>query len=237
LIGGLGSNISSWDKQVEYYKKHFSILVFDNLGSGKSDEPRSKNSMELFASNTYEIIKKLEIKKTHIIGKSMGGMIAQVFASKYHRAVDKMVLACTSASRDNIGKEIIKIARKTAKNVGLKELWFNALLLGYSRKYVVKNFNYYKKTKVENSDKEVNGYLKQCDAIDKLDNKKYLKNIKCKTLIIYGKNDLIVDPAKSVEIAKNVLDSQVISFPGGHGFWKEHVKLVDEEVVNFLING
>ena len=61
LIGGLGSNISSWDNQIKLYKKHFSILVFDNLGSGKSDEPRDANSMELFADNTFEILKLLKI--------------------------------------------------------------------------------------------------------------------------------------------------------------------------------
>ena len=104
--------------------------------------------MEIFASNTLEILDHLKIRRTHIIGKSMGGMIAQVFAGKYKNRVDKLVLGCTSATRDDIGKEIINIAKKTAKNVGLKELWFNAFLLGYSREYVSKNFNAYKKTKI-----------------------------------------------------------------------------------------
>ena len=40
FIGGLGSTISSWEDQVEYYKNHFSILTFDNLGSGKSAKPQ-----------------------------------------------------------------------------------------------------------------------------------------------------------------------------------------------------
>ena len=105
----MGSDITSWDKQVENYRKYFSILVFDNLGSGKSDEPRSGHSMEIFASNTLEILDHLKIRKTHMIGKSMGGMIAQVFAGKYKKRVDKLVLGCTTATRDNIGKEIINI--------------------------------------------------------------------------------------------------------------------------------
>ena len=232
----MGSDITSWDKQVENYRKYFSILVFDNLGSGKSDEPRSGHSMEIFASNTLEILDHLKIRKTHMIGKSMGGMIAQVFAGKYKNRVDKLVLGCTAATRDDIGKEIINIAKKTAKNVGLKELWFNALLLGYSREYVSNNFNSYKKTKVDNSENSINGYLKQCDAIEKLNNIKYIKKIISKTLIIHGKDDLIVDPKKSYELALHIKNSQLISFPGGHGFWKENVSLVDNEVVDFLIN-
>jgi len=192
--------------------------------------------MELFSSNTFEILKTLKIKRTHIIGKSMGGMIAQVFAAKYQRMTDKLILACTSASRDEIGNEIINIAKKTAKKVGLKELWYNALLLGYSRKYVIRNFKDYKKTKVSNNEDDIEGYLKQCSAIEKLSNIKYLSNIKAKTLIIYGKNDLIVDPSKSIELAKKIYHSQVIGFPGGHGFWKENSHLVDNEVLDFLVN-
>ena len=72
--------------------------------------------------------------------------------------------------------------------------------------------------------------------IEKLSNIKYLSNIKAKTLIVYGKNDLIVDPSKSIELAKKIYHSQVIGFPGGHGFWKENSHLVDNEVLDFLIN-
>ena len=99
---------------MEYYKRYFSVLVFDNLGSGKSDEPKSNHSMEIFASNTLEILDQLKIK-THVVGKSMGGMIAQVFAAKYKNRIDKLVLGCTSATRDNVGKEIIDIAKKLQK--------------------------------------------------------------------------------------------------------------------------
>ena len=236
LIGGLGSNISSWDNQIKLYKKHFSILVFDNLGSGKSDEPRDANSMELFADNTFEILNLLKIKKTHIVGKSMGGMIAQVLCSKYPRYINKLVLGCTAASRDNVGKEIIAIAKKIAKNVGLKELWFNALMLGYSRDYIMRNFKEYKNTEVLTNKKNLDGYLKQCKAIERLNNIKYLSRIKCETLIVYGKNDLIVDVSKSHELAKLIKNTQTISFPGGHGFWKENGDLVDQEIIDFLIN-
>ncbi len=236
FIGGLGSTISSWEDQVEYYKNHFSILTFDNLGSGKSAKPQINYSMEIFAENCYEIMSKLDLPSAHVVGKSMGGMIAQVFASKYPKRVNKLVLACTCASRDKIGKELISVSKKIASNVGLKEIWFNALLLGYSREYVESNFSDYKKNKVENNKSYIDGYLNQCNAIESLDNIKYLKKIKSKTLIIYGKNDLIVAPKKSIEMAKFVKWCQVIGFPGGHGFWKENKTLVNEEVLNFLVD-
>ena len=212
------------------------MLTFDNLGSGKSAKPEIDYSMEIFADNCIEIIRKLNISRTHVVGKSMGGMIAQVLASKYPKNVNKLVLACTCASRDKVGKEIISVSKKIAKNVGLKEIWFNALLLGYSRDYVDRNFSTYKNSKIKNKEKDIRGYLNQCKAIESLDNIDYLKRIKAKTLIIYGQNDLIVSPKRSIEIAKFVKNSEVIGFPGGHGFWKENSNIVDKEVLDFLIN-
>jgi pimeloyl-ACP methyl ester carboxylesterase len=166
----------------------------------------------------------------------MGGMIAQVFAAKYKSKVRKLVLACTCASRDKVNQEIIRVSESIVSKVGMKEIWFNALLLGYSRSYVKSNFLKYKKTKFNNSRKEIEGYLNQCKAISSLNNNEFLKQIKAHTLIVYGKDDLIVPSEKSCEMAKFIRNNQVISFPGGHGFWKENKNLVNPEVFEFLIN-
>ena len=65
--------------------------------------------MEIYADNCNEILDKLKIKETHVIGKSMGGMIAQVFAAKFKTKVNKLVLACTCSSRDKINEDFKKI--------------------------------------------------------------------------------------------------------------------------------
>ena len=193
-------------------------------------------TMEIYADNCNEILDKLKIKKTHVIGKSMGGMIAQVFAAKFKTKVNKLVLACTCSSRDKIKEEIINVSKKIVSKVGMKEIWFNAMLLGYSRDYIKENFAKYKKTKFSKSKKEIEGYLNQCRAISGLRNNHYLTKIKSETLIIYGKDDLIVPPEKSCDMARYLRNNQVISFPGGHGFWKENKDLVNPEVYEFLVN-
>ena len=58
FIGGLGSNISSWDEQEKFFKDYFSILRFDNLGSGKSSNIDDSLTMEIYAENCNEIFEK-----------------------------------------------------------------------------------------------------------------------------------------------------------------------------------
>ena len=65
FIGGLGSNISSREDQMKYLSKYFSVLIFDNLGSGKSNKPDTDYSMEMFASNCNEIMELLIIPSAH----------------------------------------------------------------------------------------------------------------------------------------------------------------------------
>ena len=212
------------------------MIAFDNLGSGKSSNVGKPLTMEIYADNCFEILEQLKIESAHVVGKSMGGMIAQVFAAKYSKKVKKLVLACTCSTRDRINQEIIDISQKIVSKVGMKEIWFNAMLLGYSRDYIKANFSKYKKTKFSDSKKEIEGYLNQCKAISKLDNNHYLLKIKSDTLIIYGKDDLIVPPEKSCEMSRYLTNNQVVSFPGGHGFWKENKALVNPEVYEFLID-
>ena len=98
------------------------MIAFDNLGSGKSSNIGKPLTMEIYADNCFEILEQLKIENAHVVGKSMGGMIAQVFAAKYSKKVKKLVLACTCSSRDRITQEIIDISQKIVSKVGMKEI-------------------------------------------------------------------------------------------------------------------
>ncbi|MEX0998454.1 MAG: alpha/beta fold hydrolase, partial [Thermodesulfobacteriota bacterium] len=109
LICGLGSQLQSWATQVPIYSKHFKVIVFDNRGSGKSDKPEEKYLTSDMADDTAALMEELGIESAHIVGKSMGGMIAQWLAIKYPKKVQKLVLGCSSASRDEVGNEILRM--------------------------------------------------------------------------------------------------------------------------------
>lgn len=100
MIMGLGANRSGWSPQISFFKKHYTVVTFDNRGVGKSDKPEGPYSIRMMADDTVKLMDHLEIKKTHIMGASMGGMIAQELAINYPERVSKLVLACTFACKD-----------------------------------------------------------------------------------------------------------------------------------------
>ncbi len=94
LVHGFGVKKEVWMAQVGDLSQHFKVIRFDNRGSGKSSRPSGTN-MDIFTEDIKNFLDYLQIEKTHVIGWSLGGMIAQNFVLKYPEKVDKLILICT----------------------------------------------------------------------------------------------------------------------------------------------
>ena len=92
LLHGFSDRKEHWRAQVGDLSNHFKVIRLDNRGAGKSD---GEYSMEVYASDVAGLIDNLEIGRAHIIGHSMGGMIAQNFAILYPKKVNKLILLNT----------------------------------------------------------------------------------------------------------------------------------------------
>ena len=96
-----GAFISStmWEKQVNYFSDIFQTIIFDIRGHGKTGpSTRKKYSVELYADDLIKLLDALKIDKPIICGISLGGMIAQVFATKYPKRLSALILADTAAT-------------------------------------------------------------------------------------------------------------------------------------------
>ena len=239
LIGGLGSQIQSWAAQVPIYSKYFHVIVFDNRGSGKSDKPDFPYTTELMADDASMLLDTLGIESAHIAGKSMGGMIGQWLAIKYPQKVKKLVLGCTSASRDDVGNEILGMGREIATKIGMKAVWLAAIFWGYTREYIEKNLSSIKQTleAIPEDPEALTGYIRQSFACQGHNIRDLVGRIKAPTLVMIGENDLSVSPKRSREIAELIPGAELKVFKGvKHGFWRERQEDVDKGVLDFLLS-
>ncbi|MCX6655675.1 MAG: alpha/beta fold hydrolase, partial [Candidatus Bathyarchaeota archaeon] len=76
MIIGLGSDQSNWRLQTGLFKKYYRTITFDNRGAGRSDKPTGPYTINMMADDTVGLMDHLGIEKAHILGVSMGGMIA-----------------------------------------------------------------------------------------------------------------------------------------------------------------
>lgn len=76
LIHGLGSSCLDWELQVPVFAQHYRLVLVDVRGHGRSDKPRERYSIAGFTADLVALIEHLQLPPAHVVGLSMGGMIA-----------------------------------------------------------------------------------------------------------------------------------------------------------------
>jgi 3-oxoadipate enol-lactonase len=92
LIHGLGSSTRDWEHQIEYFARHYQVIVFDARGHGRSSKPPGPYSMTLFATDTARLLQALDAHPAHVVGISMGGMIAFELTLSHAELVKSLVI-------------------------------------------------------------------------------------------------------------------------------------------------
>ena len=96
LIHGLGYARWGWEPVLPGLAERFSVVLFDNRGIGESDAPPGPYTAAEMAADAVQVLDEAGIERAHVVGTSLGGMVAQELALAYPERVDRLVLACTT---------------------------------------------------------------------------------------------------------------------------------------------
>jgi len=234
MIMGFTANRSSWMPQIPFFKKYYRVITFDNRGVGKSDKPPGPYSTKMMADDTVRLMDLLGIEKAHIMGASMGGMIAQELAINYPQRVMKLVLACTYACQDETSgdtPEQAKLSQLTPEQIAsaMIGLAFNKPLYRFTFGLLARI-----QTKFMGASGRV-GIAGQSEACRKHNTLERLPLITAPTLVIVGTKDRIINPVSSEVIAGKIPHAKLVKVEGGsHTFSLEMKNVFNREVLNFL---
>ena len=245
MIMGLGSDQSNWRLQTGLFRKHYRTITFDNRGVGKSDKPTEPYSINMMVDDTIGLMDHLGIQKAHILGVSMGGMIAQELAINYPERVNKLVLGCTFACRNGSSgltsgaSKAMEAYESSSKNeASIRRLVDIIIDLTFNRTLYRVIFIPLMKIAIGLSGLSVlNGVAGQLDAILEHDAADRLWMVRAPTLVITGTEDRLVNPVSSDFIANLVPKAKLVKVEGGsHGFSGEMSNEFNTEVLDFLRN-
>jgi 3-oxoadipate enol-lactonase len=96
LILGLGAVLEQWHRLEPALSSRFQTILFDNRGLGRSDAPPGPYSIECMADDAAAVLEAAGVSRAHVLGMSMGGMIAQELVLRRPGLVRSLVLACTT---------------------------------------------------------------------------------------------------------------------------------------------
>jgi pimeloyl-ACP methyl ester carboxylesterase len=85
LIQGMGLDRSGWGPVLRKLRRHFRLVLVDNRGSGRSGLPATSLDVAGMAADVVAVLDEAGIRRAHVMGASLGGMVAQELAVD-HRA-------------------------------------------------------------------------------------------------------------------------------------------------------
>lgn len=251
LIMGLAADSQAWMFQIPDFAKEYRVIAFDNRGVGRSSKPAGPYSIHEMADETAGLLDVLEIDRAHVVGVSMGGMIAQELVLRHPQRVRALVLACTYPEPD---ADIERTRTFTVEQFGgsvdasgaihvdlkalnpmmfLQQLLPNVFNQSYIEKELPKLMQVFAGALQYGFSMEA--ILGQVGAVMTHKATERLHRIQSPTLVITGDADRLVPPASSEILAREIPNAQLVKIPGGsHGFNFETPDVFNRAVLDFL---
>jgi len=238
MILGLSCDVNWWTSEViEAIAKNFKTIVFDNRGVGRTDKPEMDYSIKMFADDTIGLMDALKIQKAHILGFSMGGFIAQEITLNYPERVENLVLCsthCGGAKSLAPSNEVMNFLINPPDDVielnnGFIPLLFTKIFIENNPEFIESYKQQMLKIPIQ-----LSSYRRQLKAMS-FNPGRRLKEIKTPTLILHGKEDILLPPGNAEVLAKNISGSKMIMLDNAaHFFFQPDPKSVVNEITDFL---
>jgi 3-oxoadipate enol-lactonase len=92
LIHGLGSSTRDWEMQIDQFARQFLVIPIDLRGHGQSDKPPGPYSLPIFAGDVARLLEGLDYYPAHVLGISLGGMVAFQLILDYPHLAKTLVI-------------------------------------------------------------------------------------------------------------------------------------------------
>lgn len=232
LSGSLGSTLRIWDTQVEPLRQHFDVLRIDHRGHGGSTGMPPPNSLDDLVADLLEVLDHERVPTAHLVGVSLGGMLALATAINQPERVDRVAVMCTAAAFDapeywHARADRVLAAGPQAVAQDIVSRWFTPAYAKLHPELVAEMVAMISATQPD-------GYAGCCRAIGDMDLRPALATVSACTLVIAAEGDATTPPPLLDAIAELVPNSRSERVPGAHLVNVERTELINRLLLDHL---
>jgi 3-oxoadipate enol-lactonase len=237
LVNGLADDLETWVLQMEdLLAAGYRVLRFDNRGIGASSKPAGPYSTAMFAADAKALVDELGITGFHLMGVSMGGMIAQEYALAYPSDLLSVTFGCTYAAPGPFCTRMFSMWQDMAPVLGvpfiMRDVTLWAFTTGFFEQRPEEAAEF--ETAMRYMDQPVHAYLAQLAAIQAHDTAGRLAQITTPTLVLAGEEDILIPVTLSRRLHEGVPGSAWATTPGGHACIWEHPASFNQVFLDFV---
>lgn len=232
FIHGLGGDHSFWLYQVPAFCHRYPVLTVDLRGHGQSSKPDVDWTIEHMARDVVRLLRTLGAERVHVVGCSLGGMVAQQLALDYPLAVASLVLVDTLCGAPAGFEEVVREALQFIENNDMATVARARITNAFSdsvdpvmRDHVI--------DRVARNDKAA--YVRTARATFGFTVRERLGEIAAPTLVIVGEEDRVTPPPLSEELARSIPGARLARIPkAGHISNMERPQEFNRRLSDFL---
>jgi len=232
LLHGLGTDRRLWLYQVPAFCGRVPTLLVDLRGHGRSSAPAGEWTVADMAKDVVRLLRHLGAEKAHLVGLSLGGMVAQQFALDYPYATASLVLADTIAGPAPGAEQPLREARAFIERNSMRDIAETRITTAFSdavdpamRRCLIEQ--------VALNDKE--NYARAARAAFGFDVRARLGEIAAPTLVVVGDADRTFPIPWMEDVASGIRGARLVRLAGaGHVSNLERPQEFNRAVLDFL---
>jgi 3-oxoadipate enol-lactonase len=237
LVNGLADDLVSWDFQVPaFLEAGLRVLRFDNRGIGESDAPSGPYTSRMLADDAKALVDALGLDSFHMMGVSMGGMIAQEFAIAHPELLRSVTFACTYAAPGEFCTRMFAMWGDLAPKLGVPFVMRDVTLWAFTVPFFEERTDDLREFEAAMAElaMPVEAYLSQLNVIQQHDTTDRLGSITTPTLVLAGEEDILIPVRLSRRLHDGISGAQWATVPGGHACLWESPDPFNQAVIDFV---
>ena len=241
MIMGLSGSLDWWDpSMIQGLSKNLRTIMFDNRGAGRTDASDGEYTIRLFADDVAGLMDALGISRAHVLGISMGGMIAQELVLNYPEKVEKLVLCSTTCGGERsiqASDETINMMMSAGSASSAEERARGVVPLVFSKEFVDRNPDQIESflQRILRAPTSPETTLRQLGAIMSFSTFDRLSGVKAPTLVLHGKRDILIPTENGPILAKAIPGAKLVLLEkSAHGL-TEDIEEATKTVREFLL--
>jgi pimeloyl-ACP methyl ester carboxylesterase len=238
LLHSLGSCSEDWFLQLPPLSRRYTVLTLDALGHGQTAKPPGPYSIRRMAGDVAALLEALNVEPAHVVGLSMGGLIAQVLAARYPQRVRSLVLVNTFAHLRPRSLHTWWYVLSRGVTLLHKDLSAHAEVVAREMFPDPRQEPLRQVAVMRLCGNDPTGYRAALLATIRFDGRRDLARIAAPTLVIAGDQDTTVDRRAQEQLTAGIRSARLVVVPdSGHLTPIDQADVFNQLVLDFLPRG